>query len=337
MARARGWWDGRFADPIDNPARPYMTAPSSCRDTSSEPNWGSARAGPPFIFIQTLPNLNQLLNYLSGRVPRLYMVPKPATNLYPFSRRVSRTHMVTLDNGNCFKSDAPEWFFNWHAEIKFLFLMTSWHLAASFSAFAFTATQVVWLRLVRVKSLFDGLDCEDLIFTSILLGLLHWLPCIWQGTCFLTNITSSVMCLIDTWIDLKNVWEVWSLLVKNQEVNPRTQAQLEEGHAMGWWLIEVWWRATLCQFEKCCSWWEWWFELYSDCILYRFAHVLGLIVDSPGADAFCINVAVRQATWRTSRYDFNAGVAFGAFVCAVAATTFTAMLLILSEASSATC
>jgi len=46
---------------------------------------------------------------------------------------------------------------------------------------------------------------------------------------------------------------VWSLLVKNQEVNPRIQAQLEEGHAMGWWLIEVWWRATLCQFEKCCS------------------------------------------------------------------------------------
>jgi len=60
-------------------------------------------------------------------------------------------------------------------------------------------------------------------------------------------------------------------------------------------------------------------------------------VDSTGADVFCMDVAVRQATQRISCYDFNAGVAFGAFVCAVAATTFNAMLLILSETSSATC
>jgi len=50
------------------------------------------------------------------------------------------------------------------------------HLAATCCIFEFIATQVVWLRLVRVKSLFDGLTCDDPIFTCILLWMLHWLP-----------------------------------------------------------------------------------------------------------------------------------------------------------------
>jgi len=55
-------------------------------------------------------------------------------------------------------------------------------------------------------------------------------------------------------------------------------------------------------------------------------------VDSTGADAFCIGVSCMSGYLTNSCYDFNAGVAFGAFVCAVAPTTYTAMLLIYSEA-----
>jgi len=66
-----------------------------------------------------------------------------------------------------------------------------------------------------------------------------------QRTCFLMDTTSSVMCLGVAWIGMKNVWKVCALLVKIQDVGSRSQAQLEEGHAMGWRLIDLWWRATL--------------------------------------------------------------------------------------------
>ena len=55
-------------------------------------------------------------------------------------------------------------------------------------------------------------------------------------------------------------------------------------------------------------------------------------VDSTGADAFCIGVSCMSGCLTNSCYDFNAGVAFGAFVCAVSPTTYTAMLRIHSEA-----
>jgi len=63
----------------------------------------------------------------------------------------------------------------------------------------------------------------------------------WQGTCLLMDITSIIMCLGVAWIGMKNVWKVYTLLVKIQEVGSRSQAQLEERHAMGWWLIDLWW------------------------------------------------------------------------------------------------
>ena len=66
-----------------------------------------------------------------------------------------------------------------------------------------------------------------------------------QGTCFLMDTTSSVMCLGVAWIGMKNVWKVCAILMKIQEVGSRSQGQLEEGHAMGWRLIDLWWRATL--------------------------------------------------------------------------------------------
>jgi len=43
-------------------------------------------------------------------------------------------------------------------------------------AFHSNASCVAWLRFVQFVSLFDGLDCDDSIFTCILLCLLHWLP-----------------------------------------------------------------------------------------------------------------------------------------------------------------
>ena len=53
--------------------------------------------------------------------------------------------------------------------------------------------------------------------------------------------TLSAMCLGVAWIGMKNVWKVCTILVKIQEVGSRSQAQLEERHAMGWWLIDLWW------------------------------------------------------------------------------------------------
>ena len=104
----------------------------------------------------------------------------------------------------------------------------------------------------------------DLIVMTRFAHAFSWACCtafcsIFQWTCFLMDTASSVMCLGVAWISMKNVWKVCAVLVKIQEVGWRSQAQLEEGHAMGWRQIDLWWRATLCKFEKCCSWWEWWF------------------------------------------------------------------------------
>ena len=43
-----------------------------------------------------------------------------------------------------------------------------------------------------------------------------------QGTCFLMDTTSSVICLGVAWIGMKNVWKVCALLVKIQEVGSRS-------------------------------------------------------------------------------------------------------------------
>ena len=71
-------------------------------------------------------------------------------------------------NGNCFKSDAPECCFNWHAETEFLFLKTSWHLVRlvrgnHFSMYSFVMT--------RFSHAFSCACCTG--FRSF-----------WQGTCF---------------------------------------------------------------------------------------------------------------------------------------------------------
>jgi len=88
-----------------------------------------------------------------------------STRFHHWCREKSSAHPL---NGNRIKDDAPECYFSWHAETELLFFMTRWHLAASCCTFALTATHVVWLQLVRVKSLWDGLDCGGSILT--------WLP-----------------------------------------------------------------------------------------------------------------------------------------------------------------
>jgi len=77
MARARSWGDERSANPLDNPARPYRPLPT-VHATQAQDQTGERHVTVPLLLTKQR--------------------TKTVTNLNPFSRRVSRTHMVTRIN-----------------------------------------------------------------------------------------------------------------------------------------------------------------------------------------------------------------------------------------------
>jgi len=95
MTRARGWWDGRFTNPINKPAWPYMTSPFSCWDTRSEPNWRMTRVVLLFTHKSNIPNWSPNLNPSSRRVSRTHMVTRSHLHFNPYPTHVY-THWLSF-------------------------------------------------------------------------------------------------------------------------------------------------------------------------------------------------------------------------------------------------
>jgi len=153
--------------------------------------------------------------------------------------------------GNRFK---VIWCFNWHAQTESLFLMTS----CAFGCYMLyiwihsNTSSVTSTRAGEIPFRWAHLWWPDFYMHPLVkaaLASIHF----GKGNLFewISPHVKVFGCCLN-WHE-EYVRNMCAILVKIQEVGSWSHAQLEKGHVMGWWLINLWWRAQLCQFEKCCS------------------------------------------------------------------------------------
>jgi len=169
--------------------------------------------------------------------------------------------MSQSSKGNYFKGDAPEC-----ASIG------TQKLNACFSR------QVgIWLRLVQEKSLFDGFDCDDIIFTCIVLCLPHWLPFILARDVFFNgyHLKCHVLGCCLNWHEecVKSVYytgeDSRGRLTKSSAIGRKTRNGLVADQPLvACKVMPI--RNMLLMMGVII------FKFYSDCVLCRFAHVFGL-------------------------------------------------------------